>query len=238
MTEDVPFGAVEEKPQTKKVVVIGVVVVVLAIVAAVVSQYVMPKSHASFSVDTSNSESVQAQAQGDEAHANKTESLIYVHVIGCVKTPGVVGVAKDARLIDAINAAGGFLENASSESLNLARTVNDGEQIRVLSKEEQEAQNAAAAAASGGSGSGGSAAGSAAGAASLGTSAIDSEGRVNINTANEAELCTISGVGESTAKKIIAEREANGPFASVDDITRVSGIGEKKLASMRDSICV
>ncbi|WP_165060255.1 helix-hairpin-helix domain-containing protein [Adlercreutzia sp. ZJ154] len=62
--------------------------------------------------------------------------------------------------------------------------------------------------------------------------------KVNINTADAAQLQTISGIGESKAKKIIAYRESNGKFKSVEDLTNVSGIGEKTLESIRDQICV
>jgi len=62
-------------------------------------------------------------------------------------------------------------------------------------------------------------------------------GRLNINLANVEELQTLSGIGPSTAEKIVADREANGPFPSIEDLMRVSGIGEKKFAAIKDSIC-
>ena len=65
-----------------------------------------------------------------------------------------------------------------------------------------------------------------------------SSGIVNINTAASAELQTLSGVGEATAQAIIEERESNGPFTSPEDLMRVSGIGEKKFAKIKDRICV
>ena len=69
-------------------------------------------------------------------------------------------------------------------------------------------------------------------------SAGSSSGLVNINTASAAELQTLSGIGPSMAQSIIDERTKNGAFASVDDLMRVSGIGEKKLAKIKDCICV
>ena len=62
--------------------------------------------------------------------------------------------------------------------------------------------------------------------------------RVNVNTATAAELETLDGIGEVTAAKIIAEREAHGPFASPEDLKRVSGIGDKKIEALRDRICL
>ena len=61
---------------------------------------------------------------------------------------------------------------------------------------------------------------------------------MNLNAATVAELVTLNGIGEATAAKIVADREANGPFATVDDLMRVPGIGEKKLAALRDAVCV
>ena len=63
-------------------------------------------------------------------------------------------------------------------------------------------------------------------------------GKVNINTASAAQLDTLPGVGASTAEKIVADREANGPFKTVEDLKRVSGIGDKKFAALADAICV
>ena len=63
-------------------------------------------------------------------------------------------------------------------------------------------------------------------------------GKVNINTASAEQLDTLPGVGESTAQKIIADREANGPFSSPEDLKRVSGIGDKKYAELADLITV
>ena len=61
---------------------------------------------------------------------------------------------------------------------------------------------------------------------------------MNINTADVAALQTLSGVGEATARAIVADRDKNGPFASLEDLMRVDGIGEKKFAKIRDSICL
>lgn len=147
-----------------------------------------------------------------------------VHVVGRVRHPGVYTLAPGARVNDAIIAAGGPLGDAACQAVNLARVVSDGEQIAVPSLDEV-AKGVAAA-------------GGAVGAASSGSGAVGgAAGPVNINTANEALLDTLPGVGPSTAQKIIADREANGPFASVDDLGRVTGIGPKKLEQLRELVC-
>ena len=140
-----------------------------------------------------------------------------VHVDGAVASPGVYEVSgDDARVMDAVDAAGGLLEDADTTGVNLASPLVDGSKIHVPSSTEAAPE---ADSTSGGSSS----------------AAI---GLVNINMATEAELCSLPGVGEATARSIVRERETNGPFVSAEDIMRVSGIGEKKFARIRDLICV
>lgn len=165
------------------------------------------------------------EAADEQAVSVEAPATIFVHVTGCVAQPGLCELPAEARIADAIQAAGGFTEEASEGSLNLAQALADGEQVRVPSRDE-----ASAAAASPGA-MGGDAGASAGSDASV-------VGKVNLNTADAAQLQTISGIGEAKARKIIAYREANGRFMSVDDLLNVSGIGEKTLASMRDQICV
>ena len=142
---------------------------------------------------------------------------IAVHVSGAVVAPGVYELEEGARVADAVEHAGGFLEGAAEHALNLARVLNDGEQVVVPTAEEHAAQQAAVEASGGTAGVG---------------------GKVNINTASAEQLDTLPGVGESTAQKIIADREANGPFSSPEDLKRVSGIGDKKYAELADLITV
>lgn len=165
------------------------------------------------------------EPDAEQAAAAEEPATIFVHVTGCVAQPGLCELPADARIADAIRAAGGFTSEASEGSLNLAQALSDGEQVRVPSCEE------ASAAAAGTSAVGGDAAALTGGGASA-------AGKVNLNTADAAQLQTISGIGAAKAQKIIAYREANGRFASVDDLLNVSGIGEKTLASMRDQICI
>ncbi|MFR8010112.1 MAG: helix-hairpin-helix domain-containing protein, partial [Gordonibacter urolithinfaciens] len=150
-----------------------------------------------------------------------------VHVGGAVAAPGVYDLAEGARVLNAVEAAGGFAEGAARDALNLARTVSDGEQVVVPSEADIAAQEAASA------GVGGASAGAGASAP-----AGSASGKVNINTASATQLDTLPGVGASTAEKIVADREANGPFKTVEDLKRVSGIGDKKFAALADAICV
>lgn len=160
----------------------------------------------------------QNQAQESQEAYKQPVQLIYVHVAGCVQTPGMYELKTGARLAEAIQAAGGFTEEAAAESVNLAREIKDGEQIIVANKNGLGAQDARSQASTGLSN--------------------DATGKVNINTADETKLQTISGIGPSKAKKIIDYRETNGPFKSITDLSKVSGIGEKTLESIKDQICV
>lgn len=157
------------------------------------------------------------------SHKVSAELEVYIDVDGAVVSPGVYRLMDGARVEQAIDAAGGLTPEADVTGLNRASKVADGQKIYVPKVGEQ--QTIAA-----GDGTDGGA------VAASGT--IDAAGLVNINTASAAELQTLSGIGPSVAQSIIDERTKNGPFASVDDLMRVSGIGEKKLAKIKDCICV
>lgn len=167
-------------------------------------------------------------ASGEEADAgvHVTEpAVVIVHVAGAVMEPGVYPVAEGSRVEAAVKAAGGLSPQACPEAVNLARVVADGEQVYVPTVEEVESGSAPPGAAG--------AAGGAAGAVGAGSAS-----KVNINTADAAGLDALPGVGPATAQRIVADREANGPFTSPEDIMRVSGIGQKKFEQMASMIAV
>ena len=173
--------------------------------------------------DESEGEDAEAEVVDGDAE-EEVVSTVFVYVSGAVVSPCVCELPEGSRVVDAIEAAGGFAEDAATDALNLARVLEDGEQIDVPTLEEQEAAEEAGI--------------------TLSTSSTDetsdssSEGLININTATAEELETLPGIGEVTAANIIADREANGPFESIEDITRVSGIGDKKFEAIADLICV
>lgn len=167
--------------------------------------------------DLSDDESEESSSKAS------AETEVYVDVDGAVASPGVYRLKDGARVSQAIDAAGGLTAEADVTGLNRASKVTDGQKIHVPTVGEQQAALAA------GGVEDGAAAASGAGVSS---------GLVNINTASAAELQTLSGIGPSMAQSIIDERTQNGAFASVDDLMRVSGIGEKKLAKIKDCICV
>lgn len=176
-----------------------------------------PSAEAGSGVDSHDRES------DGSSHKASVELEIYVDVDGAVVSPGVYRLKDGARVAQAIDVAGGLTPEADVTGLNRASKVADGQKIYVPKVGEQQPV------AAGGGVDGGAATTSGAGSSS---------GLVNINTASAAELQTLSGIGPSMAQSIIDERTKNGAFASVDDLMRVSGIGEKKLAKIKDCICV
>ncbi len=139
---------------------------------------------------------------------------LIVDVAGAVRQPGVYEFAEGDRVIDAIERAGGSLVKADLSLLNLAAPLADGTQILVPK------------AGQGGAGvPGGSTPGS-------------TSGLININSASETELETLSGIGEVLAATIVEYRTENGPFASVEELMDVSGIGPATLDEIRDQVTV
>jgi competence protein ComEA len=149
-----------------------------------------------------------------------TQAPIIVHITGAVPRPGVYALAQGSRVQDAISASGGFLVDADKTGINLARTLEDGEQLDIPYQ--------------------------AGTSPVLGTPiappALTEEPAstelININTASQSELESLPGIGPTTAQKIIQYRETNGPFVSTQDIINVSGIGPGTYERIKDLITV
>lgn len=210
-------------------------VVVLALVgvgAAVVSALLAPGGSTSVvgaSPSAAPTDPLSPPGGGDAGVA-PSEAAVIVHVLGSVREPGIVEVRLGDRVVDAIAAAGGALEDADLGGVNLARALVDGEQVYVPEVGE--------VVTGGGAGGAGPAAGGAAGAGVGASPGGASAALVNLNSADSAALETLPGVGPALAQRIIAWREENGPFRAVDEMLAVSGIGEKTLAGFRDQVTV
>ncbi len=137
-------------------------------------------------------------------NGTKLTMKLIVHVVGAIKQPGVYEVESGARVMDAIFAAGGFLPAADQASINLARPLNDGEQIIVLSVGQSDA--------------------------SEGTGKPN---LVNPNTANASELDSLPGIGPTLAARIIDYRNSNGSFSSIADLAKVAGIGPNLISKIK-----
>ena len=213
-----------------KAVVVAMLVVIAMASGLAMASFGGESGGVSFERNDGSGTSVEREAEDalsdDAAGSSKKSSSaaeVYVDVDGAVASPGVYRLKEGARVSQAIDAAGGLTAEADVTGLNRASKVADGQKIYVPKVGEHQAVTAG---------------GGADGGAVVTSGANDAAGLVNINTASSAELQTLSGIGPSVAQSIIDERTKNGPFASVDDLMRVSGIGEKKLAKIKDCICV
>jgi competence protein ComEA len=147
-------------------------------------------------------------AVGVEAHVEETPETVTVHVSGQVVHPGVVDVPADAIAADVVDAAGGALPDARVDLVNLAAPVTAGEHIVIPGPDGGEGE----------------------------VQAASEDGVISLNQATAADLERLPGVGPVLAERIVAFREANGRFETVEDLLEVPGIGEAKLAAMRDLV--
>jgi competence protein ComEA len=172
------------------------------------------------------STTTSAVSFGTTTTATSVGGSVVVDVVGAVRAPGVVKLPASARVVDAIAAVGGATPNADLARLNLAAVVADG--MRIAVPEFGAPAPAVDPAAVTGAGTQ---------SASAGGDATPHE-PVNLNTATAEELDSLPGIGPATAAAIVADRAAHGPFSAVDDLARVRGIGDAKLAQLRDLVTV
>jgi competence protein ComEA len=146
---------------------------------------------------------------------------VIVHVVGAVRVPGVYELPSGSRVVAAVEAAGGPEPHAVLDDVNLAALLADGQRVHIPVEGEQQLPafdaDQRGAAVSGG---------------------LGVEHPIDLNRAAIGELVRLPGVGEATATAIVADRERNGPFGSVDDLVRVRGIGPAKLEAVREFVVV
>ena len=188
----------------------------------------------------SGKDTLDADADNEsEAVSDKEmqQAMIYVDVCGAVANPGVFQLAAGSRVFQAIEAAGGYLPEAALTCVNRAGVLTDGQQLYILTQEEMERQGLDPAEMD--KASDGQMNGSAGTGQNIGmTAQVKQDNRININTADEAQLTTLTGIGATRAQAIIAYREENGPFAAIEDIMNVQGIKEGTFAKIKDEIVV
>ena len=153
----------------------------------------------------------------NQPEVQKDENIV-VEIKGHVVNPGVYSLKTNQRLNDLVQISGGVTENANLRHVNLAMKIMDGDSFYIPSMDEevdQMAQNS-----SGGSGG------------------ENKDGKIDLNTATKEQLMTVTGIGPATADNILAYREENGAFKTVEDLLQVNRIGEKTLDKIRDAFIV
>lgn len=188
---------------TKMKIVIAVVVV---IIATTVGIYMYKQTQENTVSYYGNEE------QSEETHIRQ----ITVHITGAINNPGVIIIEEGARIVDALEAAGGETEEADVNRLNLAYVLEDGEKLYIPSKNEEEQEYITQGK----------------------DNMSEGQSKININSAQIEELITLPGVGEATANKIIEYRKENGKFQKIEDLKNVPGIGDSKYENIKTMIRV
>lgn len=169
------------------------------------------------------SEVIEESIYIETSNETKEKNKIILHITGEVKSPGIIEIEEGSRLADAIEAAGGITENADINKINLAYVVKDGQKINIPNVNSVDTSSYITD--------------------DIGENIIiedinSNTNLVDINKATQTELETLTGIGPSTALKIIKYREENGKFKTIEDIKNVPGIGDSKFEAIKDEICV
>ena len=169
----------------------------------------------------------QAEAGQDSNSESQVDELIYVDVKGAVKSPGLYQVQAGDRVLDAIDLAGGLNDQADSKRINLSQRLQDQMVVYVPALDEEVGAEDLVAITPIVPGD----------SPTAGSSQEDSQ-KININTADASQLQEISGIGEKKAADIIQYRESKGSFQTIEEITEVSGIGDKTFEKIKEQITV
>lgn len=173
-------------------------------------------AHAAEEESSTHENMTEEEMTGVDIIEPKPQELqpVVVHVCGAVVNPGVYELPAGSRMADAVDMAGGLCQDADDSYVNLAGVPADGEQVYIPTKEEsvvlrQEPQQTGVF-----------------------------SGKVNINTADKALLCTLPGIGDTRAAGIIAYRQEHGSFSAIEEIMQVSGIKESSFQKIKEQITV
>ena len=167
-------------------------------------------------------EETSSASDSSAASSSAQQKLVMVDVEGSVANPGLYELSGEARVGDAISAAGGYTNDAATAAVNLAQPIEDGMQIYVASEDEAASAPAAGQTANAGSSSG----------------AQGNASRVNLNTATLEQLQTLPGVGPVLAQSILDYRAEHGRFSSVEELKNVSGIGDTRFERLKGKVAI
>lgn len=155
--------------------------------------------------------------------SNVLEEKIVIHIAGQVANPGIVELKDGARIVEAIEAAGGVTSDANLEKINLAYVLEDGMKVYIPSIADEDENNYVTTGSSG---------------VSSNSSNATQTLKININTASVDDFSKIPGIGSSIASRIVEYRKENGKFSTIEDIKNVSGIGDAKFNNIKNYIYV
>ena len=203
----------------KQKTILGMIGVIMFIF---IGYYIIKKTENSDYIELETVEEKKLEYSNEIEQEEIIDNKIVVHITGEIENEGIIEIEKDARIADVIDQAGGTTTEADLSKVNLAYSVKDGQKIYIPNINDEKVEEYITEEAGD-------------------TVVVEDEkvtGKVNINTAKQTELETLSGIGPSTALKIINYRQENGDFKTIEDIKNVPGIGESKFENIKESICV
>ena len=208
------------------IIIIAVSVFVVLNIGKVTEFNKEEKENTTINANVEESKNDIEEKENKENKENKEESKemgtgIFVHIDGWIQNPGVYEIKENDRVNNIIEKAGGLKEGASIKSINLAARLSDGDKIYIPNREEEKQIETTEVKGN-----------------NTGTVKTTKNNKININKASITELKQITGIGESTANKIIDYRENVGKFKKIEDLKEVKGIGDSKYESIKDKITI
>ncbi|KRL63499.1 helix-hairpin-helix domain-containing protein [Lactobacillus psittaci] len=217
------FEQIKDWILEKKVIVIGVILALVGVfIFFKAPDQSTSENNQALLTEAQSSKKDESNISSLQSSSDNNKSEVTVDISGAIKNQGVYTLKNGARIDNLIKVAGGLTGSADLKAINRATLLKDGDKIYIPSQGE----NAPAASISQTTTS-----------SSSSTSGASTSGeKIHLNSATAADLQKLNGVGAKKAEQIIAYREQNGPFKSVEDLTKVSGIGEKTLAAFKDQL--
>ncbi len=223
------------KKINKKIVVY---IIIISVIALIIYKVAIKKENLIENITDINTIEISEENETKEQEKVDITKKIMVYITGEVKNPGIYELEENSRIKDVIEKAGGLKETADITDINLATILQDEDKITIPSKEEnkQEKQNTENIQSNKQSKTTEKSQNTT--SISTNTTGKNQNTKVNINTATQTELETLPGIGPSIASKIVSYRKENGKFKSIEEIKKVSGIGESKYANIKELIKV
>ncbi len=221
----------------KQKIIVGILIF---IVAGFLFYYVYARGNNTEEIELQNTVETEEKTEDEEY----SDEVILIHVSGAVNKEGIVELKINSRIADAIEQAGGFREDASTEDINLAYKLEDGMKIYIPTKQEKEQQKQQQNQEQGKNQNSDNTENYVTTSSGIFTDEQNSNAnqeqnpKVNINTATQTQLETLPGIGPATASKILEYRKEKGKFNSIEDIKEVSGIGDAKFEKIKDYITI